>query len=813
MFPKVNYLAFVAVVLFCVNVNAKVVTEKIARNVAESFMASKGLADRKLVPVHNTTAPQVKRTPSVDAQAPAYHIFTDQSRKSIIVVSGDDLARPILGYSFDTVTKTDGNYPPAMMAWLNDMEKQIVKARESGLTQDPETAGQWASAGNPPTVLKQLTTAQWGLGWPYWGDCPFYNGSRCVTGCVATSYAILMKYYGYPANGRGIAPGYVSVTNGIRLYSRNINHPYDWDSMPLVYDNSSTAEQGLEVSRLMADIGVAIMADYGTPETYANYNKAALFAHFGYSSGLYYQKADYTANEWCDMLRSRLDDNRPILYNAKLADESGAHSFIIDGYAEDDYFCVNWGWDGSCNGLYTLDAMVPYATADYNGAQAAYLDFRPAEGLPVTVMVNDSIGCPSIETAVGLAPFNGQPTKLTMVSNSVTSEVIIRKYQNVILDLNGYNLDIMKWGLYNYGELTITDSKGTGKMTVTTGNTSILNNYGQLSVQGGEYVNNSSFDGSGNDYRRCIWTDAASITNIADGTFSCVSQVICSNGKLTIDNGQFDCTGTNDVILNFSTNDSLIINGGTFNNNANQQYGRVVWTTTNTTTLIKGGTFTSMRATIWDNGDMTIDNGRFICKGNYEVICNNIGTMTINGGTIRNQYRTKSNPDYRRAFYASAGTFTHITGGDFNSDYQTLTFVGTGIIDGGTIQSSGSGLGCLSGGEGNVTINYCRMNAGTLVVANGGGSLKCYGGIYSGIIADQYLGKNCKCQNNDDIDTKTAFPYKVVNLTPNGIDAVYQPLQESDLNYDLKGIMRLDNDADLHIIRSAEGKTIKVLYK
>ncbi|MBR4810564.1 MAG: Spi family protease inhibitor [Bacteroidaceae bacterium] len=62
---------------------------------ARSFMASKGLSDKELV-LFQSSNPTALRAQSVDA--PAYHIFTDTDKKEFIVVSGDDIARPILGY-------------------------------------------------------------------------------------------------------------------------------------------------------------------------------------------------------------------------------------------------------------------------------------------------------------------------------------------------------------------------------------------------------------------------------------------------------------------------------------------------------------------------------------------------------------------------------------------------------------------------------------------------------------------------------------------------------------------------------------------
>lgn len=38
---------------------------------------------------------------------------------------------------------------------------------------------------------------------------------------------------------------------------------------------------------------------------------------------------------------------------------NAGHSFIIDGYSSEDFFSVNWGWGGMCNGNYRMSNLEP----------------------------------------------------------------------------------------------------------------------------------------------------------------------------------------------------------------------------------------------------------------------------------------------------------------------------------------------------------------------------------------------------------------------------------------------------------------------
>lgn len=805
MFSKISLFTLSAFLLFSVDSTAKVVTENDAEDIVRNFMAAKGLGQKVLVPYHTTLDDALReRAPKRDG-APAYHLFRDTDNSGFIVVAGDDIARPILGYSFNINPDTDAEIPPAMQDWLDDIEKQILQARKNGLSQTTKVARQWSdpAAGN---VVKQLNTAKWNQQYPYNLQCPIQNGQYCYTGCTSTAYAIIMKYYGYPSSGRGVTPAYTCSTSGIYVPSRDLNHTYDWDSMPNEYIfGQYTDQQAKSVARLMADIGAALQADYSNKETSAYYGKSAIFAHFGYNVGIRKIKSDYTSDQWSALLKNELDKNRPVLYSGASDQGLGSHAFLIDGYTDQNYFCVNWGWGGSYDGAYALDAL-ELDFIDYRSEQAAYPDFRPADGLPAVAVVNDSFECPSLEAAVGMASFDGQPTRITMIQNSATDEVIIKNGQNVILDLNGYTIDLETYGIFNRGNLVITDTTNNGKMTVKKGNFGILNNYGNLTVEGGEMSNLMNLN-SDIDYRRCIWSDAASTTVIKNGKFECKGQVICSNGKMTIDGGNFDGKDNNFVILNYCFTDTVVINGGNYVSSG--KTSRVIWGNTGSATQIQGGTFTSKSEVIRSNGKMTVNGGQFTSTGNAGVIVSyaNADTLTINGGTFKNTYKTKESTDYRRALWTCEESVTKITNGQFSCDNQVLTFNGTAVIDSATIDNTGSGIGILSHGK--VTINYCQLSANTILSVNTGYTIKCYGGLYSRAVGASFIASGYKCVNNR---SSTKYPFKVIKDNT-AVEATLYDAGQTDIQYDLNGVVSTDDKPGIRIIRKADGKTIKVLKR
>ena len=94
--------------------------------------------------------------------------------------------------------------------------------------QENATRGTLEETGGNVAVL--LETASWGQNYPFNEQCwTSYGGAtHAKTGCVATAYAIVLRYHCYPTKGTENilyncqAPIYVEMTD------RN----YDWSNMP-----------------------------------------------------------------------------------------------------------------------------------------------------------------------------------------------------------------------------------------------------------------------------------------------------------------------------------------------------------------------------------------------------------------------------------------------------------------------------------------------------------------------------------------------------------------------------------------------------
>lgn len=289
-------------------------------------------------------------------QEPALYIYNRTDAAGFVIVAGDEVATPILGYSFDSSFDSSEAMPANLRHWIEGVRATILQAREAGVATTLSTSPKQA------TVVRQLETALWDQGEPYNGECPYLsNGYQTITGCVATAAAIVCKYHQWPTSMSGTTASYTTDTHGITVPSRTLGS-YDYSLMPLSYDSYSSA-QADEVARLMADIGALIQADYGIGSqgdggtgalTINLLTAMQTTMQYSKSSSLTYRQSRTDA-EWIAMLKAEIDADRPILYSG--SGNAGGHQFICDGYDSADYFHFNWGWSGSSNGYYNVDIL------------------------------------------------------------------------------------------------------------------------------------------------------------------------------------------------------------------------------------------------------------------------------------------------------------------------------------------------------------------------------------------------------------------------------------------------------------------------
>ena len=348
----------------------------------------------------------------------SYYVFNVGQQDGFIIVSGDDRAPEILGYS-DSGTFDAQNIPDNMAAWLQGYANEIGQLDD---TETPAAARSLISVRSEAwTEVKPLIQTKWGQKAPYNAKLPkFIDGSACVTGCVATALAQVLYYvaaksgFTFPAATTQIIPKYSCKTNWtghgpISVPAVPVTN-FNWSGMKLVYDESETSDA---VAALMLCCGASVEMDYrnevnGGSSASSSKVPNALRTYFGFDGSVrYIKRSNYGIDEWETIIYEEIKNGRPVLYGGQTSANSG-HEFICDGYDGKGLFHIDWGWSGSHNGYFVLWTANPNgkgtgASSGYDGYsmdQDAVIGIQKPTGVQIEeekkltvkeLMVNDDI--------------------------------------------------------------------------------------------------------------------------------------------------------------------------------------------------------------------------------------------------------------------------------------------------------------------------------------------------------------------------------------------------------------------------------------
>lgn len=300
------------------------------------------------------SGPVLARTLEKDGD-PTVYVFNTNNGQGFCVVSADDLASPVLGYS-DNGGFDPSNMPPSLKSWLNEYSRIIAYARAN----DIKVSG--APAVPSLASIQPMVKTKWNQDAPYNEQCPKLNGKATYTGCVATAMAQVLKTYSYPAKGKGRRT-YQWMNNNNQSISMDFSKiTFDWANMTDTYNSSSTETQKKAVSTLMMACGYAAQMNYGTNASGAQTLDAGqgLVQNFDYDRALKFEQRDYYGIvDWMKLLHGELSLGRPVLYTGVTENNEG-HAFVLDGYDSSNGFVhINWGWGGMSDGYFEITTLDP----------------------------------------------------------------------------------------------------------------------------------------------------------------------------------------------------------------------------------------------------------------------------------------------------------------------------------------------------------------------------------------------------------------------------------------------------------------------
>jgi len=387
-----NLFTILAVLFLPLLLFSKPVDEATANKVGYNFL------------IGHTTGSQFKngealqlvyKSSSNATNADLNYFFVFNATNGFIIVSADDNAIPILGYSNEG-TFNANDIAPQIAKWLEGYKSQIRNIIVNGIQATPQISDMWTGliSNSKPDAPQQSSTGVSPLTKTTWNQSPYYNslcpydnakGQNAVTGCVATAMAQVLKYWNYPTTGLD-NHSYNDNTYGTQ--SANFaGTTYQWSSMSNNVSSPNTA-----VATLMYHCGVSVDMSYGVDESSAyvissaspvkNCAEYALKTYFGYKTTLSgIERKNYSDADWIKAIESEMDNSRPVIYAG--FGTGGGHCFVCDGYDANNFLHFNWGWAGQDNGYFQIDALNPGTlgtgggAGGFNSGQQAIIGIEP----------------------------------------------------------------------------------------------------------------------------------------------------------------------------------------------------------------------------------------------------------------------------------------------------------------------------------------------------------------------------------------------------------------------------------------------------
>jgi len=372
------------------------INQKDAKSVAKNFFSTQ--FENKAL---NTEVASVHE--EVVNGTPYYYIINMQP-EGFVIVAADERVNPIIAFS-DQNSINPETIDSQFHNYMGKHKVAIKRAMDNGAATNNKIKNKWSTlkAANIDNaialedidiVVGPLTTTVWGQEDYYNAGCPAAPAGKdghCYTGCVATCMAQILKYYeasdvGYGAvdyNDAGYGPQSADFCNS----------NYDWDNMPDVLTDYND-----DVAQLMYHSAVSVEMDFhSTSSSLAYFSDMALaFDYFfGYDSDIQYlKKNEFSGNlaDWHNLIKNELDNDRIVALRGASPSGNSTHAWVCDGYSEEDYFHMNWGWAGEANGWYA-DSGENWEGIEWDNPEEEFdISFYYQQSMIYNMMASDE-GC------------------------------------------------------------------------------------------------------------------------------------------------------------------------------------------------------------------------------------------------------------------------------------------------------------------------------------------------------------------------------------------------------------------------------------
>lgn len=406
---KKTAFTFLFAALFLSGLQAKPVDVQTAKSLGVKFM--------KVNTEMKSASAELTYTACADNGQAAFYVFAVQPR-GFVIVSADDRARPILGYS--TESNFTPQLPDGLMTFFDNYKAGFSQMFANNDEPTAEAVADWTSVATTGKLSSvKLNRSVGPLMSSIWNQTDLYNNmapedptsvysGHCKSGCVANAMSQIMRYWEWPRTGTGSYSYYANSYYGNYGWQEaNFGEAtYRYELMPDFLDFASPQAEVDATALLEYHAGVSVDMGYG-PSASGAYSEdvgTAMLEYFRYSPDLEHRyMSDDSNTQWKNDLRANLNAGMPLYYASQ--GEAGGHAYVLDGYDDNDMFHLNWGWAGFDNGYYAIDGfyLTFYSFPWYHNA---YFNLHP---------VNEYYDAPKAVEPLGASVLSGMTVELNII--------------------------------------------------------------------------------------------------------------------------------------------------------------------------------------------------------------------------------------------------------------------------------------------------------------------------------------------------------------------------------------------------------------
>ncbi len=320
-----------------------------------------------------------------------YYIFNAENNQGFVIVSGDDRSEEILGFSDKGHLDVD-NLPDGLLFMLDTFESDLQKLDEQGYTNTVDAQAASNSSRKSMSVVRAPIAP---LVKTYWTQSsPFVDMmTEDVVGCQRIASAQLLYYWGCDKTLATIT----GVPTSIQSSGKYEPQTFDMDLILPHYRGGGTEAQRAEVARYISCVRYSL----GTGTQSDMVSKGNKF--WGITPGAVLHRQNCFPDDFERIVYEELKNGAPVFVGGHCESATPNHYFLVDGYSHDDFFHINWGWAGVCDGYFRLAPLNAYNWSTVaNWSQT----FEALIGCRGPGMQAESVAQPNDDASLGLITFS-----------------------------------------------------------------------------------------------------------------------------------------------------------------------------------------------------------------------------------------------------------------------------------------------------------------------------------------------------------------------------------------------------------------------